>query len=42
MTTAAFTPEKLMENLKTQFAYLNDNDVKATEVYDLIMSKQPK
>lgn len=38
---AKFTPETLMAYLVAKYAYLNDNNVKAQEVYDYIMSKQP-
>lgn len=37
-----FTPESLMQYLIAKYASLNDNNVKAQQVYDLIMSKQPK
>ena len=35
-----FTPETLMTYLVAKYAYLNDNNVKAQEVYDRIMSRQ--
>lgn len=34
-----FTPEKLLEDLKAQFAYLNDNHAKALEVYNRIINQ---
>lgn len=42
MANTTFTPESLMAYLTTKYAYLNDNNVKAQEVYDMIMSKEPK
>ena len=38
----AFTKEELLEKLKKQFAHLNDNDAKALEVYNLIITNQTK
>ena len=35
-----FTPETLMAYLVAKYAHLNDNNVKAQEVYDRIMSRQ--
>jgi hypothetical protein len=35
-----FTPQTLMAYLVAKYAYLNDNDTKAQQVYDYIMSKQ--
>jgi len=35
----AFTKEELLEQLKKQFAHLNDGDVKALEVYNQIINK---
>ena len=37
---AQFTPENLMAYLVAKYAYLNDNNVKAQQAYDYIMSKQ--
>jgi len=37
---AKFTPETLMAYLVAKYAYLNDENVKAQQVYDYIMSKQ--
>lgn len=37
---AKFTPETLMAYLVAKYAHLNDNNVKAQEVYDRIMSRQ--
>lgn len=42
MVDNTFTPEKLMQDLVATFAHLNDGNAKAQEVYDKIMSKQPK
>ena len=42
MVNTPFTPEKLMQDLILMYAHLNDNNQKAQEVYDKIMSKQPK
>ena len=35
----SFTPEKLLEDLKAQFAHLNDGDKKALEVYNKIINQ---
>lgn len=40
MENTEFTPEKLMDFLTKKYAYLNDNGVKAKEVYDRIMASQ--
>lgn len=37
-----FTKEKLLETLIAQFAYLNDNNAKALEVYNRIINNQKK
>lgn len=37
-----FTPESLMAYLIARYAYLEDDNAKAQEVYNMIMSKQPK
>lgn len=42
MTNTQFTPESLMAYLVSKYAYLNDNNAKAQEVYDWIISKQSK
>ena len=42
MADKIFTPEKLMQDLILMYAHLNDNNQKAQEVYNKIMSKQPK
>lgn len=34
----AFTKEELLEQLKKQFAHLNDNNAKALEVYNQIIN----
>lgn len=36
-----FTPETLMAYLVAKYAYLNDENTKAQQVYDYIISKQP-
>jgi hypothetical protein len=40
MANTSFTPESLMTYLINKYAYLNDNNVKAQEVYNKIISKQ--
>ena len=40
MAKTSFTPESLMTYLISRYAYLNDNNVKAQEVYNRILSKQ--
>lgn len=42
MANTPFTPESLMAHLVDKYAHLNDNNAKAQEVYDWIMSKQTK
>lgn len=37
-----FTAESLWNYLVAKYAYLNDNNAKAQEVYDALMAKQPK
>lgn len=37
-----FTPESLMVYLTAKYAHLNDGGKKAKEVYDMLISKQPK
>lgn len=37
---AEFTPETLMAYLVAKYAYLNDNNAKAQEMYNYIMSKK--
>lgn len=37
-----FTPEKLLQDLIEKFAYLNDDNKKALEVYNRIMNNQKK
>jgi hypothetical protein len=41
MVNNSFTPEKLMQDLILMYAHLNDNNQKAEEVYNKIMSKKP-
>ena len=36
-----FTPESLMALLIARYAHLEDNNVKAQAVYEMIMSKKP-
>lgn len=42
MQNTRFTPEKLLAQLKAEYVHLNDNDAKAQEVYEYILSKQTK
>ena len=42
MINTTFTPETLMQYLINKYAYLNDNNAKAQEVYDMIIAKEPK
>jgi len=37
-----FTKEKLLEDLKVKFAYLDDNHATALKVYNLIINSQNK
>ena len=39
---ATFTKEKLLEDLKAKYSYLNDNDATALKVYNLIINSQNK
>ena len=42
MENTEFTPESLMANLVKRYEHLNDNNVRAQEVYDLITTRQSK
>lgn len=42
MNDSAFTPEKLMMYLTARYESLNDNNAKAQEVYNTIISKTQK
>lgn len=37
-----FTPEALLQFLIARYAYLDDNNVKAQQVYDSIIARQSK
>ena len=37
-----FSPETLLAMLIAKYAYLNDNNATANQVYDMIMASQPK
>jgi hypothetical protein len=42
MATTPFTSTSLMDHLVATYAHLNDNNAKAQEIYDLLMSKRSK
>lgn len=42
MADTKFTPEKTLAFLIAKYEHLNDGGAKAQEVYEFILSKQPK